>query len=82
MNLPIMYGQITSNVELRSFAIQMAANISCDNVDILIERSKIIESYVRGSAELPESPQSQNAMLESLNKLIETYSTKKEEEKS
>lgn len=28
MNIPIMYGQITSNVELRSFAIQMAANIS------------------------------------------------------
>lgn len=77
-----MYGQITSNVELRSFAIQMAANISCDNVDTLIERAKVIESYVKGSAELPESPQSQNAMLESLNKLIETYSTKKEEEKS
>lgn len=32
MNIPIMYGQITNNVELRSFAIQMAANISCDNV--------------------------------------------------
>lgn len=82
MNIPIMYGQITSNVELRSFAIQMAANISCDNVDALIERAKVVESYVRGSAELPESPQSQNAMLESLNKLMETYSTKKAEEKS
>lgn len=78
-----MYGQITSNVELRSFAIQMAANISCDNVDTLIERAKVIESYVRGSAELPESPQNQqNIMLENLNKLMEKYSTKKEEEKS
>ena len=75
-----MYGQITSNVELRSFAIQMAANISCDNVDTLIERAKVIESYVRGSAELPESPQNQNTMLEGLNKLMETYSTKKKEE--
>lgn len=82
MNLPIMYGQITSKVELRSFAIQMAANISCNKVDTLIEQAKIIESYVRGSAELPESPQSQNAMLESLNKLMETYSTKKKEEES
>ena len=80
MNIPIMYGQITSNVELRSFAIQMAANISCDNVDTLIERAKIIESYVRGSAELLESPQNQNTMLEGLNKLMETYSTKKKEE--
>ena len=80
MNIPIMYGQITSNVELRSFAIQMAANISCDNVDTLIERAKVIESYVRGSAELPESPQNQNTMLEGLNKLMETYSTKKKEE--
>lgn len=33
MNILIMYGQIISNVELRSFAIQMATNISCDNVD-------------------------------------------------
>ena len=80
MNLPIMYGQITSNVELRSFALQMAANLSCDNVDTLIEQAKVIESYVRGSAELPESPQNQNAMLDSLNKLMETYSTKKKEE--
>lgn len=75
-----MYGQITSNVELRSFAIQMAANISCNNVDTLIEQAKIIEGYVRGSVELPESPQSQNAMFESLNKLMGTYSTKKKEE--
>lgn len=80
MNLPIMYGQIISNVELRSFAIQMAANISCDNVDTLIERAKVIESYVRGSAELLESPQNQNAMLENLCKLMASSSQKKEEE--
>ena len=79
MNIPIMYGQITSNVELRSFAIQMAANISCNNVDALIERAKVIESYVRGSAELPESPQNPNAMYENLCKLMTLSSPKKEE---
>ena len=75
-----MYGQITNNVELRSFAIQMAANISCNNVDTLIEQAKIIESYVRGSAELLESPQNQNTMLENLCKLMASSSQKKEEE--
>lgn len=82
MNMPIMYGQITNNVELRSFAIQMAANISCDNVDTLIERAKVIESYVRGSAELLESPQNQNTMLENLCKLMAPSSQKKEEERT
>lgn len=82
MNTPIMYGQITNNVELRSFAIQMAANISCDNVDTLIERAKVIESYVRGSAELLESPQNQNTMLENLYKLMAPPSMKKEEEQT
>lgn len=79
-----MFSQITSNVELRAFAIQIAQNFisNDDSVDTLTERAKIIESYVRGSAELPESPQSQNAMFESLNKLMETYSTKKVEEES
>ena len=80
MNIPIMYGQITNNVELRSFAIQMAANISCDNVDTLIERAKVIESYVRGSAELLENPQNQNVMLENLCKLMASSSQKKKEE--
>lgn len=82
MNTPIMYGQITNNVELRSFAIQMAANISCDNVDTLIEQAKVIESYVRGSAELLESPQNQNTMLENLYKLMAPPSMKKEEEQA
>lgn len=79
MNIPIMYGQITNNVELRSFAIQMATNISCDNVDTLIERAKVIESYVKGTAELPENPQNQNVMLENLCKLMTSSSQKKEE---
>lgn len=82
MNTPIMYGQITNNVDLRSFAIQMAANISCDNVDTLIERAKVIESYVRGSAELLESPQNQNTMIENLCKLMASSSQKKEEERT
>lgn len=80
-----MFSQITNNVELRAFAIQIAQNFisNDDNIDTLIERTKIIESYVRGSAELPESPQNQqNIMLESLSQLMEKYSTKKEKEES
>ena len=79
-----MFSQVTNNVELRAFAIQIAQNFisNDDSLDTLIERTKVIESYVRGSAELSESPQNQNTMLEDLKQLMEIYSTKKEEEKS
>lgn len=84
IKLPVMFSQVTNNVELRAFAIQIAQNFisNDDSLDTLIERTKVIESYVRGSAELSESPQNQNTMLEDLKQLMEIYSTKKEEEKS
>lgn len=80
MNIPIMYGQITNSVELRAFAVQIAANLSCKNTDQLLVEAKSIENYVKGSSELPENPQNPNAMYENLCKLMTSSFPKKEEE--
>ena len=77
-NIPIMFSQITSNVDLRAFAIQIAQSYA-EDVDGLIDKAKLIEGYVKGLSTLPETPRNPNMMYEELCKLM-TFNSKKEEE--
>lgn len=54
IKLPIMFNQITNNIELRAFAIQIAQNFTSndDSINTLIDKSKIIEDYIKGDSDL------------------------------
>lgn len=80
VKLPIMFSQITNNIELRAFAIQIAQNFTNndDNIDNLIDKSKIIEGYIKGDSELPNVTQDVNDRMMFLYNLIKENKTNEE----
>ena len=80
IKLPIMFNQITNNIELRAFAIQIAQNFTSndDSINTLIDKSKIIESYVKGDSELPNVNQDINDRMMFLYNLMKENKNDKE----
>lgn len=80
VKLPIMFSQITNNIELRAFAIQIAQNFTSndDSINTLIDKSKIIEDYIKGDSELPNISQDLNDRMMFLYNLIKENKTNKE----
>lgn len=80
IKLPIMFSQITNNIELRAFAVQIAQNFTNndDNIDTLIDKSKIIETYVKGDSKLPDINQDVNDRITFLYNLMKQDKVDKE----
>lgn len=80
VKLPIMFSQITNNIELRAFAVQIAQNFTSndDNIDTLIDKSKIIEAYIKGDSKLPDTSQDINDRMMFLYNLIKENKNDKE----
>lgn len=80
VKLPIMFSQITNNIELRAFAIQIAQNFTNndDNIDNLIDKSKVIEAYVKGDSKLPDINQDVNDRITFLYNLMKQDKVDKE----
>lgn len=80
IKLPIMFSQITNNIELRAFAVQIAQNFTSDddNIDTLIDKSKVIEAYVKGDSKLPDITQDVNDRMMFLYNLMKENKNDKE----
>ena len=80
IKLPIMFSQITNNIELRAFAIQIAQNFisNDDNIDNHIDKSKIIEDYVKGDSKLSDITQDVNDRMMFLYNLMKENKNDKE----
>ena len=75
-----MFSQITNNIELRAFAVQIAQNFTSndDNIDTLIDKSKVIEAYIKGDSKLPDITQDVNDRMMFLYNLIKENKNDKE----
>lgn len=80
IKLPIMFSQITNNIELRAFAVQIAQNFTSndDNIDTLIDKSKIIEAYIKGDSDLSSINQNLDDRMMFLYNLIKENKNDKE----
>lgn len=80
VKLPIMFNQITNNIDLRAFAIQIAQNFTNndDSIDTLIDKSKIIEIYIKGNSELPDTNQNLDDRIMFLYNLMKENKNNKE----
>ena len=80
IKLPIMFSQITNNIELRAFAIQIAQNFTSndDSINTLIDKSKIIEDYIKGDSELSSINQNLDDRMMFLYNLIKENKNDKE----
>ena len=80
IKLPVMFSQITNNIELRAFAVQIAQNFisNDDNIDNLIDKSKIIEGYIKGDSKLPDITQDVNDRMMFLYNLMKENKNDKE----
>ena len=78
-----MFSQITNNIELRAFAVQIAQNFidNDETIDSIIEKSKVIESYVKGDSKLPDINQDVNDRITFLYNLTKQDRESKENNK-